>query len=282
MYPPIVNNTAQNINIFKAYKSGCQRAFRTLCDGLNENFNRYGLLRYNNSFVIDTFVQDSMLKAWDWRSRIESLEHFFFFVRKMIRWRIGALIETREGRYYAQTSWFDDENSLEDYIFSKSRCETENYDFDYDKNIDRLHLAMRYLPDIPKRIMALHIVDGLSPKDIANRTRLSHQCVTKIIEDGTLRLQTILVGAKRTKRSAAIDIDLVKHLLSNEQARVYILRVDKKLQFDKIASQMNTSIGDAVILYADAHNIIKQYKANGHKEINDRPKNTPAVRYGRA
>jgi len=264
----ITTGTLENITHFQLFKAGGETGLNYIYNNLYKSVFYYAKRIIEDSFVINSILQEAFLRAWDFRTRMTSMLHLFRFIRLCVRWgcyeylrkkvskfhRSFMHLEFLENSHYAS---FNPENEPESLHLSGKDLE----------RLERIEKAIPYLPANRQTIIRLYMLYGLNYKEIAKRFAAPYQHITTEIQESIESLKSmLLVPPQKQTTSRKNHQDNYTAYLTPEQAQVYKLRHRDKYSFDRISQETNRPLADVVNQYVSANQTLQKIRKHGNKK----------------
>lgn len=234
-----------DIKYFESLKNGCTSAFAEIYARHNRRIYGLGMSILRDSFIVDTLVQDTFLKLWEKRDRLESPKHLYFFLGLVMKWECYSYYSSPKTKFFRKVLSLDSYDNYQDYMAGydplgdKESLELQGRDQEYFDKIKRvlplLDTESRHLIDLCLkygfRYKAISEAMGVSINKVSRKVRMAIDDIKTIINQG----QTL-----NSKKAEAEKIQ-VQGKMTDEQARVLRLRCEMNYTFSAIAAELNLS-----------------------------------------
>lgn len=197
----------------------------------------------DDNFVVESLVQDTFLKLWEQRARIERPEHIFFFLRMVMKRECYSYYSQPRNKFFRKVNSLESYENYQDYLagyYPKEDVQNQRDQEWQQKAGDRIKSVLPLLSPERKRLIELCLKYGFRYKAIAgmmgasitetsNEVKKAIEDIKTIIKQGS-QLETIVKPDKDTK---------IQDELTEEQEKVLQLRLVKKFSFAAIAEELN-------------------------------------------
>ncbi|WP_291119203.1 RNA polymerase sigma factor [Empedobacter sp. UBA7248] len=230
---------------FELLKKGDSTAFEHIYIRYHKRIFWFGKQIITDEFVVECLLQDVFLKLWEYREKIESPDHIFFFLRYVMKYSCYSHYAKPKNKFFAMV------NSLESYENYQSYL--ARYDpADNIENLNEQETQQHYFDEIIKVLPLLsterkHLIElclkhGFQYKVIAKAmgrgiTETSNEIKHAIADlKKILSLQDKLVS--KTKTVSTIE---KQDQISETQSLILKLRCEHKQSFANIAEELQLS-----------------------------------------
>ncbi|WP_298593646.1 sigma-70 family RNA polymerase sigma factor [uncultured Christiangramia sp.] len=199
----------------------------------------------SDDFVVESLVQDTFLKLWANRDKIESEKHLFFFLRMVMKRECITYYTRPKNKFFRKVNSLETYENYQDYMLGYDPLKDAESLQDHEQDQQALDSIKRVLPLIDperSRLIELCLKYGFQYKAIAQLKGTSVTETSNEVKKAIHDIKTIITqeGRLQTKPEPILEIKLPKKL-TEEQEKVLQLRCEKKYSFASIAMELNLS-----------------------------------------
>ncbi len=249
---------------FELLKKGNSTALERIYVRYNKRIFWFGKQIIDDEFVVECLVQDAFLKLWEYREKIESLDHIFFFLRLVMKYSCYLHYRKPENKFFATV------NSLESYENYQSYL--AGYDpADVIENLNEQETQQHYFDEIIKVLPLLsterkHLIElclkhGFQYKAIAKAMGRGITETSNEIKHAIADLKKILSHHdKLIIKTKTVSTEEKQDKISETQSLILKLRCKHKQSFANIAEELELSQKEVHNEFVIAYKFTQQNK----------------------
>lgn len=263
----ILQETTENYQRFQQFKQGDEQALAYIHKYTSKPLYYHAKKYIEDSFAINTLVQDAYMQAWKMRARFQSMWHLYRFMRINVYWGCMRWLKSPGLKFYRQNIYSTDQvENYETWQYSASQeMEQQARSFDEDR-MQLIDKVIPYLAPMRQTMIDLYFKRGLTYKHIARRFGTTHISVHNEVQKGLTHLKSIIQRRKKAAvpvKPSEITLGATPdNGLDAEMMQIYHLRHDYKMGFAVISEKLNQDQGYIQRKYIEAHALIAKQQSN--------------------
>ena len=198
-----------------------------------------------DSFVVETLVQDTFLKLWINRERIESPQHIFNFLRFVMARECRYFYVRPANKFSRKVHTLEKFDNYQDYMAGFDPVDDTEHLEDQNSeqgNFDRVKKVLTVLEPERRRLIELCLKYGFRYKAISSVMGKSINETSREVKFAISDIKTIIdQGQVLKSKKSSSDALKVQGSMTKEQARILKLRCDKQYSFAAIATELQLS-----------------------------------------
>ncbi|MBF0598287.1 RNA polymerase sigma factor [Faecalibacter rhinopitheci] len=230
---------------FELLKKGNSTAFERIYIRYNKQIFWFGIQIIKDEFVVECLLQDVFLKLWDYREKMESPEHIFFFLRLVMKYSCYSHYTKPENKFFRTVNSFESYENYQTYLAGYNPADViENLSDQQTQQqyFDEIIKVLPLLNTERKHLIELCLKHGFQYKAIAHAmgkgiTETSNE-IKRAIED----LKKILNNQdKLVIKNKTVTTVNKQDQISETQSLILKLRCEHKQSFANIAQELKLS-----------------------------------------
>jgi len=258
----LIASTTENYFYLEKFRNGDEDALKYVYAQVYRPLMGFGRKIITDRFVVQTLVQEAILKCWEFRQNMESMFHIYCFMRMNLRWGCLGYYKKPVNRFHYRLHFAEQD----DYFVDPDTDDTANRLY-HEERMQLIETALPYLPPNCQTVIKLYR-RGFSLKKIAKQMGSSSKGVHLEVQKSICFLKKMIESGREPKAVERPPRAKEQYAECMEAMmwQLYKMRYDQKMDFSVIAEQLNLPLAEVVQQYAAAHAIIKSVK----KKIGDR------------
>jgi len=216
----------------------------------------------SDDFVVESLVQDTFLKLWANRDKIESEKHLFFFLRMVMKRECYTYYTSPKHKFFRRIYALESYENYQDYLAGydpKEDVQDRKEQETQQKDFEQITKVLPLLKPERKRLIELCLKYGFQYKPIArvmgsSITETSNE-VKRAIED----IKAIIIqGSQLEIISQPTKANKVQEEITEEQEKVLELRMERKYSFTAIAAELKLSQAEVHKEFIAAYKLMQE------------------------
>jgi RNA polymerase sigma factor (sigma-70 family) len=236
---------SKDIINYELLKKGSPSALSEIHTMYSKSIYWIGRSLIEDSFVVETLVQDTFLKLWVNRDSIESPKHIFNFLRYVMTRECNHFYARPRNRFLRDVHSLEHFGNYQDYMAGfdpKDDIEHLDAQTSQQSDLERMQKVLSVLVPERRRLIELCLKYGFRYKEISKVMGKSTTETSREVKLAILDIKTIIDQGKvlDVKIRTAVGLK-VQGSVTGEQARILELRCEKRYSFAVIAKELGLS-----------------------------------------
>jgi len=216
----------------------------------------------NDDFVVESLVQDTFLKLWANRDKIESEKHIFFFLRMVMKRECYTYYTCPKHKFFRKINALESYENYQDYLAGYDPKEDIQNRKDQEAQQEAFEKINQVLPLLkPERKQLIELclkyefkykpiarLMGTSITDVSNEVKRAIEDIKNIIHQGS---------TLETKPNPVVTVTILGEMTEDQQ-KVLQLRTEKQYSFASIANELNLSQKEVHAAFMAAYKHIQE------------------------
>ena len=214
-----------------------------------------------DDYEVENLVQDTFLKLWDCREKIQDPMHILFFLQYVIKKSCLSHYNKPRNKFFRKVGSLESYENFQNYLAGYDPADVVENLKDQESQQKMFDLVTSVLPLIKperKHLINLCLKYGFRYKHIAQvmgkSTKQTVNEVNRAIED----IKKIVAVRERSEKKFKPELE--QKAVSERQSQVLKLRCEKKFSFAAIAEQLNLSQKQVHEEFMAAYKFAQQHK----------------------
>ena len=229
---------------FELLKKGNSAALERIYIRYHKRIFWFGKQIITDEFVVECLLQDVFLKLWEYREKMESPDHIFFFLRLVMKHSCYSHYRKPKNKFFRSVSSLESYENYQNYLAGYDPADNIQNLIDHDRQQHYFDEIIKVLPLLSverKHLIELCLKHGFQYKAIAHAigrgiTETSNE-IKHAIED----LKKILNHQDKLTRSKTVSFTEKKDQINERQSLILKLRCEGKQSFTTIAKTLELS-----------------------------------------
>ena len=215
----------------------------------------------DDDYEVENLVQDTFLKLWDCREKIQDPMHILFFLQYVIKKSCLSHYNKPRNKFFRKVGSLESYENFQNYLAGYDPADVVENLKDQESQQKMFDLVTSVLPLIKperKHLINLCLKYGFRYKHIAQvmgkSTKQTVNEVNRAIED----IKKIVAVRERSEKKFKPELE--QKAVSERQSQVLKLRCENKFSFAAIAEQLNLSQKQVHEEFMAAYKFAQQHK----------------------
>lgn len=248
---------------FELLKKGDPAALENIHAQYSRRIFWLGRRILDDDYEVENLVQDTFLKLWEYRDKIEDPLHILFFLQFVMKRSCYAHYSKPRNKFFRTVNSLESYESFQDYLAGYDPADAIENLQDQESEQKLFDLITNVLPLIkPERrhLISLCLKYGFRYKHIAHVMGKGTMETAYEVKRAIADIKKIVDHDNMTSRKQKKE-EPIQEILSERQQQVLKLRCDKKCSFAAIAQQLSISQKEVYQEFMAASRFTQQQQA---------------------
>lgn len=198
----------------------------------------------DDDFVVENLVQDTFLKLWDYRDKIENPLHILFFLKVIMKRSCYSHHAKPRNKFFRTTvRSFESYENFQDYLAGYDPADLVlnlEYQDSQQELFDQLNKVLPLIHPERRNLINLCLKYGFRYKAIAQVTGKGTRQTVNEVERAVEDIKKIVDGRNALERKKEkAESECKEQIMSERQSQVLKLRFEMNRSFAAIAQELN-------------------------------------------
>ncbi len=229
-------------NTFEQLKQGCPHALAAIYAQYRRRIFGMGRYLLRDDFVIECLVQDTFLKLWVHRDRIEGPQHILYFLLFVMKRECISYYTRPRNDFNRKIRSLESFDNYLDYMAGYDpliEAETQKAQAKEQQDFERVQSVLPLLDAEGKYLIELCLKYGFKYKAIAQAMGSSVTDTSNKVKKSIATLKTIIDQGGTLKNKQKPATIKLQGTMTPAQAEILKLRCEEKYSFAAIAQTLN-------------------------------------------
>ena len=216
----------------------------------------------SDDFVVESLVQDTFLKLWANRDKIESEKHLFFFLRKGMKRECYTYYTSPKHKFFRKINALESYENYQEYLAGydpKEDVQDRKEQESQQKDFEQITKVLPLLKPERKRLIELCLKYGFQYKPIARLMGTSITDTSNEVKRAIEDIKNIINQGSQLEKVSQPTKDIkVQEEITEEQEKVLDLRLERKFSFSAIAAELKLTKEEVHKQFIAAYNYMQE------------------------
>ena len=249
---------------FELLKKGNSTALERIYVRYNKRIFWFGKQIIEDEFVVECLVQDAFLRLWEYREKMKSPDHIFFFLRYAMKYSCYSHFAKPKNKFFRTVSSLESYENYQSYLAGYDPADSIENLIDHDRQqhyFDEIIKVLPLLSDERKHLIELCLKYGFRYKAIAKVMGRGITETSNEIKRAIVDLQNILnKQEKLASKNNIVSEVKEQNQMTEKQSLILKLRCEEKQSFTTIAQTLELSQKEVHNEFVVAYKLSQQNK----------------------